>query len=1304
MPPLSRSFWLPFFAFALASGQTTVPSVGSGIAAPLQTRFVRAFFRGNFISLVSQPPIADVHKFGTNGLVQEFYDSVKTAGVKAALILPDLNKVGFDGDVVQVLPDLYTYYNAVGVNTAGYPIEDTQPCPGIPGCTFQRFTNNYALFAMPTGNPNGTQFSVSANFFIKWTALNSISGPLGAVLDITRAVTSTFSTTANGQAFTGGVIYDITSGTNKGLTFSVLNATNTLYQAQGGPAGPLGLPLGDELALAGGTQRQLFEGGRIQYPSGGAPVILFPVSSILVSPTGPVFLNSGQTATLTARAFDTGSVETMGRTFTWSTTNGQAVNIQASGNTAVIRGLSSGTALVTATSEGKISASVLFTVSAPCCGVGEGAPSLTISQSFQDAVSRNRLVVLVPGPNPVRRVSTGYTQDLVSPDGNTHFLIAKSDQTGSAFLVSGTLLPFYLQAGGPGGTLGFPVSDQSGGGTQLFEGGALAGSPVRIVAGAVLAKWALLKYEAGMAGLPTAAAVLFTSQSGYSGQSQQFGGGTIFGISSGNRAGQAFLVSGAILARYASLGGPSSSLGLPTGDVLITGMQQRQSFENGTIDTTPGQPGAQEHFLPRTPSITANPASALAGSLLHLSVSGFADGATLRVSVSGQPDFVVKTQNGSYDWAFYIDAAAKTASVAVRAVDTATSVTVNGSYSIKTVADAKPDLAKVSGDNQTGSPGSPLPVRLTVILRDSAGVPLAGLPVNFSGSPGGQVSPASALTDSGGLASTGFRLPTAPGLAAVSVSSLGKLVIFDARAAGSGSAVPFPQFSQAQTSGNLGNGPGTVADKGGLLTAVAAIVRFYQNQGLLPAPNGLADPTTLNQFLKVYCAPGTAVCDGFVSGTGSAEQVLNLWRAAQFTGGGFVPSIEDPAISNLRDFAASGSPVILNLSLQQDGTPAGGVALVATGVAPDGSIQVFDPNPLLGRALLNDYLNGFSALGHTWKAAVLSGVRLVPGQPTQTGFLLAAVSQTGSQLPALDAQSAAGACGRSLLIQDAASVAAGPAVNVRTSEFVYCDGTQPLYIATVVGSGAFLATVTDLGPGGGVQTLTGTATAGYQITRAPAFALSSPTTAFSFAGVVNAASFQQKVAPGEIVSLFGTALSAPGSQTQAFVNGVPAPVLGATPFQLNLQIPFSAAPGTVTLSVQSAYGPAEQPVTVVPVAPGIFVLSTNSDGSFSGAVVNQNGAVNAALSPAKRGETVVVYATGLGSVAGGNAPNRTLASVAGVLAGAELPVAFAGLTPGFIGLYQVNVPIPAATPPGLNLPFLLRQGGQDSNSVAVALQ
>jgi uncharacterized protein (TIGR03437 family) len=57
-----------------------------------------------------------------------------------------------------------------------------------------------------------------------------------------------------------------------------------------------------------------------------------------------------------------------------------------------------------------------------------------------------------------------------------------------------------------------------------------------------------------------------------------------------------------------------------------------------------------------------------------------------------------------------------------------------------------------------------------------------------------------------------------------------------------------------------------------------------------------------------------------------------------------------------------------------------------------------------------------------------------------------------------------------------------------------------------------------------------------------------------------------------------------------------------------------------------------------------------------------------------------------------------------VLNGTELPVLFAGLTPGYIGLYQANVIIPAATPPGLGISLTLKQGGQRSNSVDLALQ
>jgi uncharacterized protein (TIGR03437 family) len=57
-----------------------------------------------------------------------------------------------------------------------------------------------------------------------------------------------------------------------------------------------------------------------------------------------------------------------------------------------------------------------------------------------------------------------------------------------------------------------------------------------------------------------------------------------------------------------------------------------------------------------------------------------------------------------------------------------------------------------------------------------------------------------------------------------------------------------------------------------------------------------------------------------------------------------------------------------------------------------------------------------------------------------------------------------------------------------------------------------------------------------------------------------------------------------------------------------------------------------------------------------------------------------------------------------VIGGVEVPAGFAGLTPGFVGLYQVNVAIPQSLPPGLSLPLYLKQGSALSNTVSVAVQ
>jgi uncharacterized protein (TIGR03437 family) len=99
--------------------------------------------------------------------------------------------------------------------------------------------------------------------------------------------------------------------------------------------------------------------------------------------------------------------------------------------------------------------------------------------------------------------------------------------------------------------------------------------------------------------------------------------------------------------------------------------------------------------------------------------------------------------------------------------------------------------------------------------------------------------------------------------------------------------------------------------------------------------------------------------------------------------------------------------------------------------------------------------------------------------------------------------------------------------------------------------------------------------------------------------------------------------------------------------------------------------------------------------------------------PAKRGESLTIYCTGLGPVSqiqGDGTPKTKTSPVAisqtpnVTIGGAPATVTFAGLTQGGVGLYQVNVQVPDAVPSGAALPVLISMTGKTSNSVTVAVE
>ena len=99
--------------------------------------------------------------------------------------------------------------------------------------------------------------------------------------------------------------------------------------------------------------------------------------------------------------------------------------------------------------------------------------------------------------------------------------------------------------------------------------------------------------------------------------------------------------------------------------------------------------------------------------------------------------------------------------------------------------------------------------------------------------------------------------------------------------------------------------------------------------------------------------------------------------------------------------------------------------------------------------------------------------------------------------------------------------------------------------------------------------------------------------------------------------------------------------------------------------------------------------------------------------PATAGDVLTIYCAGLGEVtpalnAGASAPLDTLENtvnpVTATIGGVAANVLFAGLTPGFTGLYQVNLTVPSGVTPGSAVPLVLTAAGQQSLPSALAVK
>jgi adhesin/invasin len=129
----------------------------------------------------------------------------------------------------------------------------------------------------------------------------------------------------------------------------------------------------------------------------------------------------------------------------------------------------------------------------------------------------------------------------------------------------------------------------------------------------------------------------------------------------------------------------------------------------------------------------------------------------------------------------------------------------------------------------------------------------------------------------------------------------------------------------------------------------------------------------------------------------------------------------------------------------------------------------------------------------------------------------------------------------------------------------------------------------------------------------------------------------------------------------------------------------------------------------------IIQVTVNQQGTGQGSIVKSDGVTLAqAGTPASIGETVVIYCMGLGAVTpgvkeGSPAPttpplSTTVNAVTVTIGGKTAQVAFSGLTPGYAGLYQLNVVVPAGIMTGDDVPVVVSVAGQDSQSVTMAVR
>lgn len=505
----------------------------------------------------------------------------------------------------------------------------------------------------------------------------------------------------------------------------------------------------------------------------------------------------------------------------------------------------------------------------------------------------------------------------------------------------------------------------------------------------------------------------------------------------------------------------------------------------------------------------------------------------------------------------------------------------------------------------------------------------------------------------------------------------------------------------------------------------------YNPEALTGATTEVAD-NTFDYFIAIPAPTSPTTSTGNLTGTyyaadfelnaATATQVRNAWFPMTADGAGNIGPL------SVRGHAAN---VSAGAGIFQALTGAN------YGIASDGSGTITFPAPA-GQSAQS------ALIGPTQKTLYISstGNVVLAASPTGHDLLIAVKAFSGAATPAslspgfwssgLRLDPTAGAAAWS------GSTRATPTNLVRSRRLHETGATTPVNETAVLpftlaadGTGSAAAARLGLGAGGKLLTSASVNTQfdpnGYEI----GFFAATPTLTgngvyLNPLGVVNAASGApalDAIAPGEFIALYGAGLS---STTQAAlppyptsvsgvsvtIGGIPAPIQLVSAGQINCLVPYGVTGSTVAIAVNNkgTFSNTVQ-IPLAPTAPGIFTL--DGSGTNDSATLHLDGSVVNAAAPAKKGEIVAMYLTGLGALTaavpdgqGATAANSAKTQLLLLINGTPVAAAdllYAGLS-SLAGLYQINFRVPATLAVSGTMPVAILTPDAFHDQVTLAVQ